>query len=139
MLCSIRQLFSDGRSCDRATALRQLAQALGHQRLGPRIRKALSTDLRTAVRRRILQNERGKLSLNCRTIEDYDRSFLKAQFLASLARTWTSRDAATTAFARWLGFARTGPIITDTTRSLIRGLLREGRIESDGIKIRKVH
>jgi len=86
-----------------------------------------------------LQNKRGELSLECRTIEDYDRNFLKALFLASLARTWTSRDAATMAFARWLGFARTGPIITDTTRSLIRGLLREGRIESDGVKIRKVH
>jgi hypothetical protein len=38
-------------------------------------------------------------------------------------------------FCRWLGFARTGPLIEDTGRSLINGLLREGRLEADGAQL----
>jgi hypothetical protein len=38
-------------------------------------------------------------------------------------------------FCRWLGFARTGPVIEDTARSLIHGLLREGRLEASGAEM----
>ncbi len=138
MLCTIRQLFSDGATRDRETALRDLAHTLGYERLGPKIREILDTDLLTAVRRGILQNERGELSMLCRTIGDYERGFLKEQFLASLRRTWTDRDEAIQALARWLGYARTGPAITKTARSLINGLLRESRLETDGPNIRKL-
>ncbi|MEO8614184.1 MAG: hypothetical protein ABI600_03505 [Luteolibacter sp.] len=41
-------------------------------------------------------------------------------------------------FARWLGFRRTGSVIDETARSLIKGLLREGRLEKDGDCIRRV-
>jgi hypothetical protein len=115
-----------------------LAIALGYGRLGTRIRAALSSELLSAVRRGILQNGRGELSLLCRTIDDYKRDFLKTQFLASLARTWTDRDEATQAFSRWLGFARTGPKIQATALSLINGLLRENRLESNGPNIRRL-
>ena len=135
--CAIRQLFSDSQPRDRDTALRDLARALGYGRLGPRIRDALATDLRAAVRRGILQNERGMMTLLCRSIEGYERDFLKTQFLAALGRTWTPRNAAVAAFARWLGFARTGPTIVATAHSLINGLLRERRIESDGPSLRR--
>lgn len=117
--------------------LRALARALGYQRLGARVRETLSDDLLTAVRRGILKNDRGELSLEARSIGDYHRDFLKTQFLASLGRIWTSRDDATRAFARWLGFARTGSAIADTVRSLINGLLREGRLERDADQIRR--
>ena len=32
----------------------------------------------------------------------------------------------------------TGPVIEDTARSLINGLIREGRLEKDGDRIRRV-
>lgn len=108
-----------------------------YQRVGARIREVLDTDLLTAVRRGILQNERGELSLLCRDIERYDRDFLKEQFLASLGRGWTDRDEAIRAFARWLGFVRTGPKLDETARSVINGLLREQRLETDGPNLRR--
>lgn len=135
--CTVRQLFANGQTHDRESALRHLAQALGYQRLGPRVRDTLSTELLTAVRRGILKNERGALSLEARTIAEYRRDFLKSQFLASLGRAWTTREDAARAFARWLGFARTGPAIAETVRSLINGLLREGRLERNGDAIRR--
>lgn len=133
----IRQLFSDGQSRDRETALRDLADALGFKRLGPLIKETLASSLLSAARRGILKNEAGELSLLYRSIEDYDRNSLKSQFLASLGRTWTERDDAARAFARWLGFTRTGPAIQETVRSLINGLIRERRLESDSTQIRR--
>jgi hypothetical protein len=137
VLCQIRQLFSDGQSRDRETTLRDLTRGLGYERLGPRIRETLATDLLTAVRRGILANDRGVLSLQARSIEEYDRSFLKEQFLAAIGRNWIEREEAIRLFARWLGFARTGPVIDDAARSLINGLLREERLESDGPSVRR--
>ncbi len=96
------------------------------------IREVLHRDLLAAVRRGILQNQGGELSLLSRSIDEYDRDFLKDQFLASIGRKWTDRDEACRAFARWLGFARTGPVIEQTARSLMNGLLREDRLEADG-------
>jgi hypothetical protein len=72
----------------------------------------------------------GSLRPCARSITDYDRNFLKRQFLAAIGRNWVDRDTATRDFCRWLGFARTGPIIEDSTRSLINGLLRERRLEA---------
>jgi hypothetical protein len=118
--------------------LRHLAAALGYRRLGPHIREVLDSDLLTAVRRGILQNECGQLSLFCRSIEHYERDFLKDQFLASLGRIWTVREDAIEGFARFLGFARTGRVIEDTARSLINGLLRENRLETDGPRLRRL-
>lgn len=133
----IRQLFSDGEARDRETALREVAGALGYKRLGPRIRKTLDADLLTAVRRGILGNERGQLSLLARSIEQYQRDFLKDQFLAAIGRAWIERDDAIRAFARWLGFRRTGSTIDEATRSLIKGLLREGRLQAEGSRVRR--
>ena len=137
-LCAeIRKLFSDGAVRERDAAIDDLARVLGHQRTGKNIRETLDNALRTAVRRGILQNDHDQLSLLCRSIEQYERDFLKDQFIASIGSTWIARDDAIRAFARWLGFARTGGNIEDTARSLINGLLREARLESEGINIRK--
>ena len=114
-----------------------MSEALGFNRLGPRIKEALASGLLSAVRRGILKNESGELSLLHRSIEDYDRDFLKTQFLASVGRTWADRDEASRAFARWMGFMRAGPAIQQTVRSLINGLIRERRIESDSALIRR--
>ena len=94
--------------------------------------------LRTAVRRGILESGNGVLKLAVASIEHYDRAHLKDQFLASLSgHRWVDRDDAIRAFARWMGFRRTGSSIDDTARSLVNGLIREGRIESDGGMIRR--
>ena len=40
-------------------------------------------------------------------------------------------------FARLLGFKRTGKTIDDSARSVINGLLRDGRLGSAGTQIRR--
>ena len=127
----IRQVFSEGPPRERDGAIRDVARALGYRRTGARIQEILHTDLLTAVRRGILENTGGELRLLTRSISDYERDFLKQQFLAAIGRSWIDRDDAIRDFCRWLGFARTGPVIEDTARSLINGLLREQRLEAD--------
>ena len=83
------------------------------------------------------ENERGTLKILCKTIEGYDRDFLKDQFLASIGRPWVEREEAVRAFTRFMGFRRAGEKIQDTVRSLINGLIREDRLESDGQLIRR--
>jgi hypothetical protein len=135
VLAIIRQIFDDGFSGDREDTVRAIARELGYQRTGHRIQEILDNDLRTAVRRGILENSNGKLQLLARSITDYERHFLKKQFLAAIDRPWIHRDEAIQTFARWLGFRRTGPLIEETARSLINGLIREGRLESDGSEL----
>jgi hypothetical protein len=137
VLCTIRQLFSDSQARDRDTAIHEVAAALGYQRVGPRIREILHTDLLTAVRRGILQNQNGQLSLLARDLRDYQRDFLKENFLSAIGRAWIERAEAIQAFARWLGFSRTGSVIEETGYSLINGLLRERRLEADKSQIRR--
>jgi len=129
LLCLIRGCFANGEERERDAAIIELARASGYQRTGSRVREALDDAIRTAVRRGILKNQGGKLRISARSIEHYEREFLKTQFLASLEGTsWTERDDAIRAFARWLGFQRTGPTIDETARSLINGLIRESRL-----------
>jgi hypothetical protein len=130
--CLIRQLLGDGQPRDRDTTLRELASSLGHQRLGHRVRSQLETGLRTCVRRGVVQNARGQLSILNRTIGDYDFRFLKTQLLPAMGRSWITRKDVTQCLARWLGFRRTGPVIEKTVRSLINALLREGSLEKNG-------
>jgi hypothetical protein len=139
LICQIRQFFMDGTVHDREAAIRELARELRYQRTSPRIHQALNDTIRTAVRRGILGNVGGDLKIAARSIEQYEREFLKQQFLASLGGSaWIEREDAIRAFARWLGFRRTGPTIDETARSLINGLIREGRLESDATQVRKV-
>lgn len=81
-------------------AVSDLAKALGYRRVGPRIREVLLTDLLTVVRRGTLQNERRLLSLDCRTIEEFPRDFLKTQFLAAIGAEWIAREEASMRFSR---------------------------------------
>jgi hypothetical protein len=138
VICCIRQMFADSKERERELAIDALAHELGYQRTETRIHEELDNVLRTAVRRGILANEGGTLHLTAGTIEQYDREALKEQFLASLSgRQWVERDDAIRAFARWMGFRRTGQVIDETARSLINGLLREGRLERNGSQIRR--
>ena len=46
---------------------------------------------------------------------------------------WTEREYATRNFAR-----RTGSAINESTRSLVNGLIREGRLEKEDSQIRRI-
>jgi adenine-specific DNA-methyltransferase len=137
VLCTIRQMFSEGLELSRELAFKKIAKELGYDRVGSKIEEILDSDIRTAVKRGILENERGTLKILCKTIEGYEREFLKDQFLASIGRPWVEREEAVRAFTRFMGFRRAGEKIQDTVRSLINGLLREDRLESDGQLIRR--
>ncbi len=138
LICRIRQLLGDGQEQERETVIDALARELGYPRTGTRLHEEIDNALRTAARRGILASKSGGIRLFARTIEQYDRDFLKEQFLASLlGRQWIEREDAARAFARWMGFRRTGSAIEDAARSLINGLLREDRLERDGSKIRR--
>ena len=137
VLCTIRQIFSEGLELSRELAFKKIAKELGYDRVGSKIEEILDSDIRTAVKRGILENERGTLKILCKTIEGYERDFLKDQFLASIGRAWVEREEAVRAFTRFMGFRRAGEKIQDTVRSLINGLLREDRLESDGHLIRR--
>jgi len=137
VLCTIRQMFSEGLELTRELAFKKIAKELGYDRVGSQIEVVLDSDIRTAVKRVILENERGTLKILCKTIEWYEREFLKDQFLASIGMPWVEREEAVRAFTRFMGFRRAGEKIQDTVRSLINGLLREDRLESDGQLIRR--
>jgi hypothetical protein len=138
LMALLRQCFGRGGPRDREAAIRDLCTAAGYERVGRRIRELADDAIRTAVRRGILSNEAGRVALATRSIEDYGRSQLKDQFLASLGGSrWTDRDEAVRQLARWLGFRRAGPAIDEAARSLINGLLREDRLEADGDAIRR--
>jgi Type ISP C-terminal specificity domain len=139
LICRIRQMFGDGEERRRDTVIDALARELGDPEAGSRIHKAVDNALRIAIGRKILAKQGGALRLSARNIEQYERNLLKEQFLVSLSgRPWIERDDAIRAFARWMGFRRTGRSIDETARSLINGLLREKRIERNGSQIRKV-
>jgi SOS-response transcriptional repressor LexA len=137
--CQIRSLFADGKPRDRESAIRELREQLGFKRTGHVLREALDNGIRTAVRRGILGSEGGVLKLHLASIDDLDRDFLKDQFLASLGgRAWRERTETARVLARFLGFRRTGPAIEDAVRSIINGLLREGRLEARASEIRRI-
>jgi hypothetical protein len=133
VLQTIRKVFGNGMIRDRETAIKEIATELGFQRVGKTIREELDNDLQTAVRRGILQNERGELSLLARNLEEYDRTFLKEQFLSAMGRGWVARDEAYRQLARHMGFARTGKSTVAVGKSLVNGLLRTGELEREGV------
>jgi type I restriction enzyme S subunit len=132
VLCTIRKVFGDGVERNRDVALRDIAYALGYQRLGPRIREALSADFMAALRRGVVINAGGNYRLGFRSFADCPRDALKDAFESAIGRAWIVREDAIRAFARWAGFGRVGDVIDQIARSLINGLIREGRVETDG-------
>jgi hypothetical protein len=137
-ILSIRQLFQGASTKSRDEIVTELARMSGYSRTGPRIREEMENTIRTAVRRGILRSSGKDLQINASSIADFEKDFLKEQFLASMrGRGWVERDDSVRAFARWLGYRRTGPGIDDAARSLINGLIRQSRLDSDGSRIRR--
>jgi hypothetical protein len=138
LICNIRQLFrsAEVRSRDEIVAeLKAVAIELGNTE---QVEEEIDSAIRTAARRSILESRGDKLTLCTRSIADYRRDALKDQFLASMqGHAWAEREEGIRRFARWLGFRRTGPSIDDAGRSVINGLIRDGRLESNGSQIRR--
>jgi hypothetical protein len=139
IMCFVREMFAASAQRERLEVIDDMARALGYRRTGSRMRAKLDNVLRAAVRRGIIINERGSLRVAAHTIQQHERDILKNQFLASLrGRGWIDREDAIRGFARWMGFGRTGATIDRVTRSVINGLIREGRLESEGGNLRRV-
>ena len=137
VMCAIRHAFASSGAVDRPVAIETVARELDRGQLTPAIHQELDDAIRRAVRRGVLTSEHGRIAPGPSFLGDHDRDFLKDQFIASLrGHAWAEREDAIRAFARWMGFRRTGPSIDEVSRSLINGLIRDGRLESDGPSIR---
>lgn len=132
----IRDVVSASDAVNREEAIRQIAQRLGAERTGSRIRSAIEAALNTASRRSIIYSDAGGLRPHCRTIDHYKRDDLKNILRAVIGRTWTDEDEAIRAATRYLGFRRTGSQIERAFRSAINGGLRQGTLERSGRMLR---
>jgi len=132
VLATIREVFSTGGARDREQAIRDVAEVLGYRRIGARIRDILSSDIRAAVRRGILDNTGGQYTLLCRHIDQYARDHLIETLIAAMGSTWHTRDEAIKAATRHLGFRRTGRKIRAAFKSAINAAIRRKLLERDG-------
>ena len=140
LMALFRDLLNRHGPTERQAVIRLAATELGYQRLSEGVSSTLDKALVTAVRRGVLINNSGALSVFQSNVAGYDMDFLKTQFLAAVSehgRVWMEREDAIRAFSRWLGFRRTGKVIDDTARKLISRLLRGGQLESSGNAIRR--
>ena len=138
-MCIVRDLLSAG-PMSPEDLIRQVAYGLGYQRAVAGISQALEGVLRAASRRGIVVRQAGMVHLLAKSIADYDDGHLREQFLAALSREsagWIEREDSVRALARWMGYARTGPVIAETGASLIRKLLRSDRLVAAGTQIRR--
>jgi hypothetical protein len=120
--------------------IHSMAREHGQQRTSQNMKLALTSVLATASRRRIVVNRAGMVDLYARSMSEYDIDFLKDQFLAALSNESTGyveRAHAVRAFARWMGFARTGPKIEETGAKIIRSLIRADRLTVQGSRIKR--
>ncbi len=133
-MCAIRAVLvqAGASALTRPDLIRATARELGFARTSPRLSEVLDTAIRRAVRRGIAESSRGELTLVARTIDGYDRGFLRQQLLSMVSRRWSSVARLPTQFARNLGFARTGPKLEAIVASLVRSCLRSGDIEVTG-------
>jgi hypothetical protein len=139
LMLNVRPLFAKAEALRREELAARLAELMGNSVNDPKAKMDADTFIQAAVRRSILQDADGEVSLFARNISDYPRDVLKDQFLASLnGNNWTERNESIPRFARWLGFKRTGPHIEDAARSVINSLIRADKLEKMGSQIRRV-
>jgi hypothetical protein len=137
IMAAIRDVFRSGEALNPETAISAIARVLGFRRTGNRITEELRSSLRTAIRRHIINREKGIITIACSAIDDYTRDELIETLLAGFGNTWWDREDAIRAAARRLGFRRTGSRITKAFKSAINGAIRRGLLESAEKKIRR--
>jgi len=132
VMCAIRRvLTSPGTGLGRDELIRSTARQMGHVRTTPALKVTLDSAVRRAVRRGIAENAGGVLILLSKDLDGYDRDHLKTQLLAAMraAGGTCAKADASTLLARYMGFARTGPSIAAAVESLVRSLVRAGRLD----------
>ena len=80
----VRDAFAEGGARDREQAIRDVAVALGDQRVGSHIRDTVDGYLRAAVLRGILLTKNGQYDLMVRSAADYTRDHLIERLIASM-------------------------------------------------------
>jgi hypothetical protein len=136
VLPQVRDVVSGSDPLPRDEAVHEIATRLGAERVGSRVRELIESALNTASRRLIIETVAGGLVPRHRTIDDYERDFLKTALKNVIGRTWTDEDEAIRAATRWLGFRRTGHKIEQAFKSAIRGALQQGLLERDRHSLR---
>jgi hypothetical protein len=138
LICNVRQVFRGSEVRSREDVIAALQTFLVNPPPNYPMREELDSVIRTAVRRNILESRGDGLALGTRGIIDYKRDFLSDQFVASMpGRGWIERDESVRRFAIWLGFRRASPFVDGAARSVINGLIRDGRLEARGSLIRR--
>lgn len=138
LMWAVRAAIQDRAGTARAEATRNLVRLLDGQ-FGSRFMVEIVEEvLSIAARRGIVSIAAGRATRLTFGIADYERAELKRHFLAALpGRSWVERPEAIRRMAAWLGFRRTGSNITKAGKSIINGLLREGRLEARGSEVRR--
>jgi hypothetical protein len=91
--------------------------------------------MRIAIRRGIIERQRGQYMLLCRGIDQYTRDHLFRMLVAAMAAGWQTRDEATVAAARHLGYRRIGHKIYSAFKSAINAAIRSRLLERDGPRL----
>jgi multidrug efflux pump subunit AcrA (membrane-fusion protein) len=138
LMAAVRDAFDAGNPLTRDEVVRGAARALGFERAGARIAEVLDDAIRTAVRRGFVEREGEALRLFGKALDEWDRDWVKDQFLAAIGRAWIEREDAIKAFSLWLGYRRVGSVFEEVTRSVMNGLIREGRLEGRGNAVRRL-
>ena len=92
--------------------------------------KPVNNPIQTAVRRKIIVNQDGELSLLHRNIGWYSLDHLIDMLLAAMGTGWWEREDALVAAARHLGYRRTAHNIRTAFKSAIKAAIRRGRLET---------
>ncbi|MBU1207624.1 MAG: hypothetical protein KKH04_11950 [Proteobacteria bacterium] len=140
LIIRVRKFVSEAGSegIERGELIKSIAQELGFQRAGSRISEDINSAINASSRRGISNVQNDVVYPYCRSIQEYDREFLKEMFISAIGNTWISREDAIRAASRYLGFTRTGESIQENLKSVISGLIRQGRLEAEGEWIRKL-
>ena len=110
---------------------------MGFQRLGSAIHREIKSVIRSAALRGLTTITAAGLRLNSLSLHDADRASLKECLLAAIGRNWQPREDVPGLLATYAGFGRVSPEMRQLTASLISGLLREDRLDSDGPSVRR--
>ncbi len=136
----IELVFAAGGPRGRERAVREVAQILGYQRLGCRVREHVDSVLREAIRRGIVASSDGQLAPMCTSVNQHSQEHLVRMLKETMNRSvgWISREGAIHATARHMGYRRVGRHIRAAMKSAMNGAIRRGLIEADGDRIRIV-
>ena len=123
--------FGPGRWIPIPRALKEVATALGYQRISPTIKPILIASMQEAILRKIILRHNQQYVIYRRSIKEYTPDELGRLLRRSMTRTWWIQDEAIYYATRYLGYKRTGPLIRQNFEAIIRNRIRKKEIEFD--------